>query len=111
MFVAKIGLFAPALTPLTFHWYTGEAPPLTGVAVKITFVPAQNLPSVLRTFAEWNPVSAVAQAARELFGNAGAGSGAWSMEHPALYTLVWVGIILAVFVPLSVRRYQQKVNK
>jgi ABC-2 type transport system permease protein len=83
--------------------------PVTFVAN--TFVPAQNLPSVLRTFAEWNPVSAVAQAARELFGNTGAAHGAWSMEHPALYTLVWVGIILAIFVPLSVRRYQHKVNK
>ncbi len=74
-----------------------------------TFVPSQNLPSVLRAFAEWNPVSAVTQAARELFGNvdAGAAGGAWSLEHPVLYTLLWIGIILAVFVPLCVRRYKQ----
>jgi len=85
--------------------------PVTFVAN--TFVPSENLPGVLRTFAEWNPVSAVAQAARDLFGNVGpeATSGAWSMEHPVVYTLIWIGIILAVFVPLSVRRYQQKVNK
>lgn len=25
----------------TYHWYAGEDPPLTGVAVKVTFVPAQ----------------------------------------------------------------------
>jgi ABC-2 type transport system permease protein len=74
-----------------------------------TFVPSENLPSVLRAFAEWNPVSSVTQAARELFGNVDAGSagGAWSLEHPVLYTLLWIGIILAVFVPLCVRRYQQ----
>jgi ABC transporter DrrB family efflux protein len=74
-----------------------------------TFVPSQNLPSVLRAFAEWNPVSSVTQAARELFGNvdAGAAGGAWSLEHPVLYTLLWIGIILAVFVPLCVRRYKQ----
>ena len=78
-----------------------------------TFVPSQNLPSVLRTFAEWNPVSAVTQAARELFGNVGpeASGGAWSLEHPVLYTLLWIGIILAVFVPLCVRRYQATANK
>jgi ABC transporter DrrB family efflux protein len=78
-----------------------------------TFVPSQNLPSVLRAFAEWNPVSAVTQAARELFGNVDAGSagGAWSLEHPVLYTLLWIGIILAVFVPLCVRRYQQAAQK
>ena len=33
-------------------------------------------------------------------------SEAWSMQHPVLYTLLWVAIILAVFVPLSVRRYR-----
>jgi hypothetical protein len=31
--------FDPALLPLTCHWYTGEAPPLTGVAVKVTALP------------------------------------------------------------------------
>ena len=41
--------------------------PLTFIAN--TFVPSDNLPGVLQTFAEWNPVSAVTQATRELFGN------------------------------------------
>jgi len=86
--------------------------PLTFLAN--TFVPSQNLPTVLRTFADWNPVSAITQAARELFGNvdpAAAAGGAWSLEHPVVYGLIWVGIILAVFVPLSVRKYQQAANK
>jgi ABC-type polysaccharide/polyol phosphate export permease len=85
--------------------------PLTFLAN--TFVPAQNLPRVLRTFADWNPVSAVTQAARELFGNTDphAAGGAWSLDHPVLYTLIWVGIILAVFVPLCVRRYQRAANR
>jgi hypothetical protein len=30
---------------------------------------------------------------------------AWSLNHPVLYTLLWVGIILAIFIPLSVRQY------
>lgn len=79
-----------------------------------TFVPSQNLPGVLRAFAEWNPVSAVTQAARDLFGNTApeaAPGGPWSLQHPVLYTLLWVGIILAVFVPLCVRRYQQAAQK
>ena len=33
-------LFIPTFTPFTFHWYTGAAPPLVGVAVKVTEVPA-----------------------------------------------------------------------
>ncbi|CAN5225624.1 ABC transporter permease [soil metagenome] len=78
------------------------------------FVPAENLPTPLRIFAEWNPVSAVTQAARNLFGNvnpAAPVSEAWSMQHPALYTLIWVAVILAIFVPLSVSMYKRAAKK
>jgi ABC transporter DrrB family efflux protein len=73
------------------------------------FVPLQSLPSVLRAFAEWNPVSTVVQAARELFGNTlGAPpSDAWSMRHAALYTVLWAAVFLAVFIPLAVRQYRR----
>ena len=33
----------PAFTLFTIHWYTGEVPPLVGVAVKVTEVPWQIL--------------------------------------------------------------------
>ncbi|MGY5884526.1 ABC transporter permease [Modestobacter lacusdianchii] len=80
--------------------------PLTFIAD--TFVPLETFPTVLRHFAEWNPVSAVVRAARELFGNMPAGlpePDAWSLQNPVLYTLLWAVAILAVFVPLSVRAY------
>ena len=32
-------------------------------------------------------------------------SSAWSMQHPELYTLIWVVVILGVFVPLAIRLY------
>ncbi len=86
--------------------------PLTFIAN--TFVPSQNLPTVLRVFAEWNPVSAVTQAARELFGNVPPGMAvpdAWSLQHPVLYTLLWVVVILAVFVPLSTRQYRRSASR
>ena len=86
--------------------------PITFVAN--TFVPSENLPTVLRTFAEWNPVSAVAQAARELFGNTSPVAPpprVWSLQHPVLYTLIWVAIILAVFVPLSVQQYKRAASR
>ena len=41
--------------------------PLTFVSN--AFVPLESFPSGLRTFVEWNPVSALTQAVRELFGN------------------------------------------
>jgi ABC transporter DrrB family efflux protein len=86
--------------------------PLTFIAN--TFVPLGTLPGPLRTFAEWNPVSAVTQAARERFGNVPPGAklpDAWSLQHPALYTVIWVVLILAVFVPLSIRQYQRAASR
>lgn len=82
--------------------------PLTFIAN--TFVPTDDFPTPLRVFAEWNPVSTVAHAARELFGNIPEGAAeptAWPLEHAALYSLGWVVVILAVFVPLSVRAFER----
>ena len=80
--------------------------PVTFVAN--TFVRSEDLPGGLRTFAEWNPVSTVAQAAREAFGNTGSAGvpDAWSLQNPIAYTLIWVALIMAVFVPLSVRQFR-----
>jgi hypothetical protein len=44
--VEKALVLLPALLPFTFHWYTGEVPPLVAFAVNTTFVPEQ------MTFAE-----------------------------------------------------------
>lgn len=86
--------------------------PLTFVAN--TFVPTDNFPPVLRTVADWNPVSAVVQAVRELFGNTAPvleSSPAWSLQHPVAYTLLWLVVLLAVFVPLSVRIYRHAARR
>jgi len=78
-----------------------------------TFVPLESLPGPLETFAEWNPISAVTQAARVLFGNTAlvAPSDAWSLQHPVVYTLVWVVIILAVFVPLANLQFRRAASR
>jgi ABC-2 type transport system permease protein len=86
--------------------------PITFVAS--TFVPLETFPTVLRHFAEWNPVSTVAQSARELFGNIPAGvpePDVWSLQHPLAYSLLWAALILAVFVPLSVRKYLRTASR
>jgi ABC-2 type transport system permease protein len=77
------------------------------------FVRSELMPGPLQTFAEWNPVSSAAQAAREAFGNTGAVAvpDAWSLENPIAYTLLWVGIILAIFIPLSIRQYKNAATR
>jgi ABC-2 type transport system permease protein len=85
--------------------------PLTFVAN--TFVNQEDLPGPLRTFAEWNPVSAVAQAVREAFGNTGSlpEPEVWPLANPVAYTFIWVAIILAIFIPLSVRQYRKATSR
>ncbi|MEU6531912.1 ABC transporter permease [Streptomyces sp. NPDC046928] len=70
------------------------------------YIPADGLPVWLRTVAEWNPISAVTTALRDLFGNAPVPDGAaWPVAHPVAGSLAWCAVLLAVFVPLAVRRY------
>lgn len=79
-------------------------------SVSNAFVPTENMVTPVRLIAESNPVSAVTQASRELFGNLPAGaveSAAWSLQHPVLYTLLWTVAVIAVFAPLSIRRFRR----
>ena len=109
--MAYVGLIVPSVEVVQSASFIVIFP-LTFIAN--TFVPSENLPSVLRTFAEWNPVSSVTQAARELFGNLPPDfpePATWALQNPVLYTLIWVVIILAVFVPLSVRQYGRAASR
>jgi len=83
--------------------------PITFVAN--TFVPLETFPSMLRTFAEWNPVSSVVQAARNLFGNSFGAPDVWSLQHPVLYSSLWGVAILAIFVPLAGRTYRHTASR
>lgn len=71
--------------------------------VSSCFVPTQGLPAVMRTVADWNPVSAVAASCRELFGNPNpaALTGTFPAQHPVLLAAVWSAAILAVCAPLA----------
>ena len=82
--------------------------PMTFIAN--TFVSTNNFPTVLKVIANWNPVSTVTQAARQLFGNTGTAplpTHPWPLHHAVIYTLFWVVGILIVFVPLSIRQYHR----
>lgn len=70
------------------------------------YVPTSGMPAWLRAAADWNPVSALAAAVRDLFGSPSApANGAWPLEHPVPATLAWTVLLLAVFVPLCTRRF------
>jgi len=76
------------------------------------FVPPETMPSWLQTLAEWNPLSAIVQACRELFGNQSlVESDAWPMEQPVLASLIWCTIIIGIFAPLAIRKYKAATTK
>jgi ABC transporter DrrB family efflux protein len=86
--------------------------PITFIAN--TFVPSNTLPGPLEAFANWNPISSVTQGARELFGNTSPAlppADAWPMQNPVAYSLIWIAIILALFIPLSVRMYRKAASR
>jgi ABC transporter DrrB family efflux protein len=84
--------------------------PLTFIAN--TFVPVGTLPRVLRIAAEWNPVSAMTQASRELFGNPSAlpSDAAWPLEHAALTSVAWCVVLLVTTIPLCIRAYRARTS-
>ena len=91
--MAYVGLLVPSVEVINNASFIVIFP-LTFIAN--TFVPSENLPGFLRTFAEWNPVSAVTQAVRELFGNIPPGTpepSVWPLQNAVLYTIIWIGIM------------------
>jgi ABC-2 type transport system permease protein len=76
------------------------------------FVPTQRMPLVLRDIADWNPVSALSTAARQLFANPdpSATVQAWPLQHPIMASLAWSAVILVVFAPLAAFLYRQRVT-
>jgi ABC-2 type transport system permease protein len=82
--------------------------PLTFVAN--TFAPTENMPDWLRTVAEWNPVSSLTQACRELWGNAPAApaDAAWPLQHPVLMSVGWAVLLTAIFAPLALRAFRRR---
>ncbi|MFF2494256.1 ABC transporter permease [Agromyces sp. NPDC058064] len=71
------------------------------------FVSAETMPGWLGVIAEWNPVSATATAARELFGNPTGTTSGWFAENAVLAASVWPLVITAVFLPLAGSAYRR----
>ena len=68
---------------------------------------------MLKTIAEWNPVSSMAEALRELFGNPRGDFGAnppWPIVHPVAYTVIWIIGLVVVCAPLAVWAYRRTVS-
>lgn len=72
--------------------------PLTFAAS--TFAPVENMPSWLQKFSANQPVTHAVDAIRAM-------TQGGDIARPLIWTLIWVVIILAVFVPLSIREFRK----
>jgi ABC-2 type transport system permease protein len=81
--------------------------------VSNAMVPTQGMPAWLRTIADWNPVSAVTAAARNLFGNPNPSAAIhdWPMQHPIPAALLWSVAILVVCAPLAVHLFRKRTTE
>lgn len=75
-----------------------------------TFVPTEPMPRWLRVIAEWNPVSSLAQAMRELWGNGGPApeSAQLPLHYPVLSTILWSLALTALFAPFALYAYKRR---
>ena len=82
--------------------------PLTFISS--AFVPTQSMPGWLQPVAEWNPMSSLAAACRQLFGNPNPAAAvpAWPAQHAELAVVCWAAAMLALFAPLAVHLYRSK---
>ncbi len=82
--------------------------PLTFVAN--TFAPTESMPAWLRTVAEWNPVSALTQACRQLWGNGlpAPADAAFPLRHAVEFSVGWALVLTAVFAPLALAAFRRR---
>ncbi|MER7165763.1 ABC transporter permease [Micromonospora sp. NPDC000207] len=109
--MALVGLAAPVPEVVSSTGFTVAIP--LGF-LSNAYVPIDSMPTVLGAVAQWNPVSAVVQALRDQFGIVGPAAArpdVWPMQHPVAASLLWVGLILVIAVPLAIRQYRRAVGR
>ena len=77
------------------------------------FAPTTGMPRPLQYVAEWNPVSTMVAACRQLFGlenQFGATAGSFPSENPLTMSFIYMGLIMIVFIPMSVKKYKNASN-
>lgn len=72
------------------------------------FVPIASMAKIPRFIGQWDPISAVVAAVRNL-AQGYASHGSWLLAHAELATLLWSLALLAIFVPLALHRFNNVV--
>ncbi|HEY1825857.1 MAG TPA: ABC transporter permease [Acidimicrobiales bacterium] len=117
--LALIGLILLGL--FAFTWFgvwlgmvlkTSDAMQGIGFAIMLplsflagTFVPIAGLKPWIRVLAEWDPLSSIVASVRHVAQGTNA-TGSWQLTHPVVSMVGWCVLIIAVCVPLALRRFR-----
>ncbi len=71
-----------------------------------TFVPIAGMNAVPRAIAQWDPISALVGSVRYLTEGVHT-SGSWQLDHPVVAMVAWCVVLLAICVPLALRRFNR----
>ncbi|MGA9876255.1 MAG: ABC transporter permease [Solirubrobacteraceae bacterium] len=71
-----------------------------------TFVPIAGMDLIPRTIAQWDPISALVASVRELTQGVHS-SGSWQLDHPQIAMALWCLLILAICLPIALRRFNR----
>jgi len=71
-----------------------------------TFVPISGMSAVPRAIADWDPISALVASVRGLTQGVRS-SGSWQLDHPEIAMALWCVAIIAVCIPLALRRFNR----
>jgi ABC transporter DrrB family efflux protein len=69
------------------------------------FVPIKTMKLVPRSIGDWDPLSALVAAIRHVTQGTNIG-GSWPLEHPVVAMICWCALIIAICVPLALRRFR-----
>jgi ABC-2 type transport system permease protein len=72
-----------------------------------TFVPIAGMDAIPRAIAQWDPISALVGTVRGLTTPGVHRGGSWELAHPELAMALWCVVLLAICVPLALRRFNR----
>jgi ABC transporter DrrB family efflux protein len=110
-----LGLFAFTWVGVLLGMYVRSADAVQGIGFAVmlplsflagTFVPIAGMALVPRAIAEWDPIAAVVASMRQVSQGTGS-TGSWQLEHPVPAMIIWCVGIIAICVPLALRRFSQ----
>ena len=115
IFLVLLGMFAFTWFGVLMGMLVRSSDAMQGIGFAIvlplsflagTFVQIQRMKAVPRAIGDWDPLSAFVAGVRHVTQGTNA-TGSWQLTHPVLAMVGWCALIIAVCVPLALRRFRR----